>query len=814
MPTVTHHLLTLAQSNSLRWLLGLDKVDPTDPTAVLTWGHPLPSWAWVAIVAAVIAMAVLSYRHQLGRPLGRTLLTTARALLLLLIAVLLARPMILLPRETVEPDRVLMLVDRSASMSVHDVIAPPPAPQPPGSPVQPPTTPQPPRPQRISRDQQLRDLLAANAPLWQTLQKDHVLEWLGFSQTLMPLGDRAAAAELDEPTGRVTAMASAIGEAVRRATGKPISGIVLISDGRSSEALGSDTVTMLRQMGVEVFTVPLGSPDPPVDLSLQRIDIPDRAFVNDSVPVAVTISRTGPRTELIGVSGPADSTAPPGTFVKLIDKTTGQVLDQQPVTNLDAPVRLITTPKAAGSATWRVELVTSEPELIVDNNQQDLPIALLDRPIRLLLVEGYPRWEYRYLKNAITREASVESSIMLISADRTFAQEGTVPLRRLPRTAEEFKPYDVIIIGDVPAGFFSAQQMRLLQEQIARHGSGLLWIGGQFETPASYATSALSTLLPITVSQNPDTLSPPILMDPTPAATALGVLRLISPQTPAVTWPENLPPLFWAQSIDDLKPAAEPLAVDRSTGKPLIVRMRYGAGQTMYVATDETWRWRYGRGDLYGDQFWMQLIRLLARGRLQAGAGGDQRADLIVSRRRAATGDTVVVEMKINDQTLMQPAPQQIQVQIDQAPAPGQPASSPSSAASAASQTITLTATDEPGTYRATWSPQLPGPTRLNVTTPALADLGLTQTIDVERSDDELRYPATDHPLLADLAQRTGGTALAPADLPQLAQRLANRSRRTAADISEDLSHSPLALALLLTLLTAEWVGRRALGLA
>ncbi len=774
MTLLTAQIFSLAEAGFVRWLLGLERVDPTDPTVVLSWGHKLPAWAWALIIITVIAAAVLSYRRMLGRRAGRIMLAAARALLLLIIAVLLARPMLVLPRENVEPDHVLMLVDRSASMGVKDVVAA--------------TDPA----ARLSRDEQLRQVLAANAPLWDQLAKDHVIDWLAFAEQVAPI---AGPGQLQDPAGRATALRTALGEAIRRAAGKPISGVVIFSDGRSSEPAGSETVAMLKQAGVEVFAVPLGSPDPPLDMALQRVDAPDRAFVNDAVPIAVTISRTG---------ADADAAAPPGTMVKLIDKATGEVLDEKPLERFDEPVRLLTTPKAAGNVTWRVELSGTEAELIQENNRQDVEIALLDRPIRLLLVEGYPRWEYRFLKNAIIRESSVESSIMLVSADRTFAQEGTVPLRRLPRTEEEFKPYDVVIIGDVPAGFFSSGQMRLLQEQVAQRGAGLMCIGGERDTPASYDASPLSALLPITTSGAPTTLSPPVTVEPTPIAQSLGVLRLISPEDPQTTWPDDLPGLFWAQAIDGVKPAAEPLAVDASTGQPIVVRMRYGAGQTMYVATDETWRWRYGRGDLYGDQFWMQLIRLLARGRLQSGAGSDDRAALIVSHRRAATGDTLVVELKIHDQTLMQPPPTSIEVE----------AMPEEAGSNLPRQTMTLTATGEPGTYRGTWSPRVAGRFALKVVTPALADLGLAQNLEVERADDELRYPATDHALLGDLAQRTGGAILPAGDLSALNQKLANRARRTAADISEELSHSPLVFALLLGLLTAEWVGRRVLGLA
>ncbi|QNN23426.1 hypothetical protein HED60_14455 [Planctomycetales bacterium ZRK34] len=772
--------------SALRWLLGLREIDPTDPTLVLSWRYALPSWAWVAIITVICAIVGASYRHMLGRRGGRMALAAVRVMILLLIAALLAGPSLVLPNEEIEPDHVLMLVDRSASVSVNDVIDP----QDPG--------------RRESRQQQLGRILDTHTPLWQRLAEQHRMDWLGFSDTLTDLGDPQ---QLDDPRGRATALRTAIHEALRRTAGKPISAMVVMSDGRSSEPLGPDTWRLLRQMGVTVYTVPLGSPRPPMDLAVQRIDAPDRAFVKDAVPIGVTVSRTG--------DGDGDSqTAPPGTVVRLVDTTTGDVLDEKPVERFDQSVRLITTPTAAGAANWRVELSTPEPELIVENNKQDLELTLVDRPIRLLYVEGYPRWEYRYFKNMVVREESVTCSIMLISADRTFAQEGNVPLRRLPRTEEEMRPYDVIVLGDVPADFFNAEQMQLIEQQVSVRGAGLMWIGGPHDTPASYTSSPLASLLPMGSASSLATLNPPIKMMPTPTAESLGVLRLRSlkpDEDEDATWPADLPSLQWAQSIESLKPAAEVLAVDEASTQPLVVRMRFGAGQTLYVATDETWRWRYGRGELYPEQFWMQIVRLLARGRLQAGAGGDERASLMVSHRRAAVGDTLVVELQIHDQALMQQHPQRIDIEVTEvadtaagAPRPG----------GAAAQRLTLVSTEREGRYRALWHPATAGRMALHVVTPELADLNLQQTVTIERADAEMRFPAADHGLLAELAERSGGAVVEPEQVGQLDHMLPNNARRTVTDISEPLWNSPLAFGLVLILLAAEWIGRRLIGLA
>ena len=110
-----------------------------------------------------------------------------------------------------------------------------------------------------------------------------------------------------------------------------------------------------------------------------------------------------------------------------IDTTDGSELDRAEVPAGEAAtasVTLTAEPALAGEATWRVEVETDPADLIPDNNGRSFLIDLIDRPLRVLFVEGYPRWEYRYLKNVIIREKQIESSIMLISPLTLYAAMG------------------------------------------------------------------------------------------------------------------------------------------------------------------------------------------------------------------------------------------------------------------------------------------------------------------------------------------------------------------------------------------------------
>src|SRR5690606_19970297 len=117
--------------------------------------------------------------------------------------------------------------------------------------------------------------------------------------------------------------------------------------------------------------------------------------------------------------------------------------------------------------------------------------------------------------------------------------------------------------------------------------------------------------------------------------------------------------LRWVQRIDPtrLKPTAEVLAETvmpisaEDANVPLVVLMRYGAGRSIYVATDEIWRWRYGRGELLPEQFWMQILRMLGRDALGAG----EQAIFMAGPRRVEAHQPVRLDLRLLDEQLAEP---------------------------------------------------------------------------------------------------------------------------------------------------------------
>jgi hypothetical protein len=112
--------------------------------------------------------------------------------------------------------------------------------------------------------------------------------------------------------------------------------------------------------------------------------------------------------------------------------------------------------------------------------------------------------------------------------------------------------------------------------------------------------------------------------------------------------------------------------------------------------------------------------------------------------------------------------------------------------------------------FIAAWSPEQDGRWKIRPRDPSLnARAGDGATLEVVRSDQELRNAEADRPLLESLARETGGRVVDPADAMALVRSLPNRSIRTENPIRDPIWNSPLALAILLTLLASEWIIRR-----
>ena len=852
--------MSTESTNIWSWLIGSPALRLGEAGVEFGFERTLPAWAWAIIALVAVGFGVIGYRRMEGSGAARLGLAALRTLVLIVLAVLISGPRLIRVNETEEKDWVLVLVDRSASMSVADVEGAGGWSN--GS-------------RRETRDEELRRALESSRGVFAQLGAERVMVWLGFDGGAYDLtvAEGEAIPDLAEATGRRTDLNRALEQALKRAAARPLAGVVVLSDGRSLEEPSRALVRRLEAERVPVFTVALGSAQGLPDVGVRRVEAPRTAFVKDSVPVQVEVTRSGPA----GVEGEK-------AIVELVDESTGAVLDTRevvwpmikasedgkgsdPVEQVER-VTLTPQPTGAGASRWpvRVKRVggaggaggAGEGDMVADNNTAEVAIDLVDRPLRIAYFDGYPRWEYRYIKNLLVREASIASVVMLLAPGKRYIQEGTVILDALPRNTEEWGKFDVIVIGDLWPGVMTTEQLEQIKERVSVGGAGLIWIGGEGSTPGAWRSTPMADLLPFVLGEQTVSVSGnglpvfdgAVTISPTLAAERLGVLRLSDTATNGLFWPPELSDpksgwsrLYWAQKIDPaiIKPTAEVLATATpvpegggdaraSDARPIVLSMRFGAGRVLYVGTDEIWRWRYARGEQLPERFWIQMVRLLGR---ESVARAGRAALIEVAPERAEVDQPVRVAVTLIDQSLVDAAPASLRVKVSRVGGIDQKGGGePGSDAPSVELTLLPEGRGDTGTrgvggakgartFAATWVPTESGRYRAEAIDPLLVSAmgagkgDLAAKMEVWQPDDELRRPQADHALLAALSTATKGQALGTGDLGQLPKLLPNRRLKLTGEPEvHTLWDTPLALLVVVLLLTAEWIGRRLMRLA
>lgn len=834
----------------MNWLVrtfaGVEPSANADATWQLEFAHALATWQWTLVVVGAVAAAWWCYRGLKGAWWLRSIAAGLRALVLILLAVLVTGPKLVLSKESIEKDWVLALVDRSGSMQLRDVLEPGAA-------------------QPLSRDEQLRKAWEGSGQLWNSLNDGRVFSVLGFDASVYPMMAQSAnppsgtapppsppqsatpqdtrwiTTNWPAPAGTASDLPGAIEGALERASARPVAGLVIFSDGQSSRTVPRALVRTLQSQRVSIFAVPLGSEDAVSDLAVASVRYPSSAFAGDPVPVQVKISRLGPTG--LAASG----------RVQLIDRSNQQVLAEQAVRfeqtadasgNQEQTLTLTAAPppgQGTTSVNWQVTIIPDQRDLSASNNTRDLQMSVVNRPMRVLMIDGLPRWEYRFLKNILSREASLEFAAFILAPGRRFLQEGSEQVLSVPTSPEEWRRFDVIMLGDVLPTNLSAQQQEQLVERVARGGAGLLWIGGEGAVPSAYRGTPLASLLPMNLTEDSSVVSiaaGDVTLRPTPLAEQLGVLRLLEEKQEGSFWPAAVSDpqsgwsrLRWMQAFapDQLKPATEVLAlglpVENASGNiaplPAVMTMRYGAGRVVYVATDEIWRWRFGRGEELPEKFYLQLIRLLGR---ESVSRADQPALLSFAPASSGVNQPVRVQLELIDQQsierfgqLRQAGTGELSVKMSLLPAGTESSTATQStdvplrledgelAASPSGSRVLLVGSFVPP-QAGTWSGEASG-----------MDFGgqsITGRLEVQRLESELARPQTDHVLLADLARQTGGAVVMPDELGKLAELLPRREVRTLGIAREvTLWDRWYWLVLVIVLLTGEWLVRRGLRL-
>ncbi|MBW8884563.1 MAG: hypothetical protein JF612_07260 [Planctomycetia bacterium] len=347
------------------------------------------------------------------------------------------------------------------------------------------------------------------------------------------------------------------------------------------------------------------------------------------------------------------------------------------------PLRLAHRADEVGEFEYVVEVVPRDGEANLENNRLTRRIVVRDEIIRVLLVQAYPNYEFRFLKQMLLRELNRNESkggktagfrTVLQEADLEYGESDKTAERTFPASRDELFQYDVLIFGDVNPALLSPTIMNNIYEFATVRGGGVIFIAGPRYTPLAYRDTPIAHLLPM----NLDTVTVPGPRAATsdsfrPQLTSLGeaspMMQLAdSGATNERVWKEQLAPLRWMIDIPDLRPGVRVLAehptrrTDRGTALPVITLHFIGAGKVVFHTTDETHRWRFRVGDVYFARYWVQTIRYLARSKLLSGS---RAVEITADREQYRRGDDVVMRVRFLDDRLAPPADDGVMIIVE-----------------------------------------------------------------------------------------------------------------------------------------------------
>jgi len=458
-----------------------------------------------------------------------------------------------------------------------------------------------------------------------------------------------------EPVGQESRIGDCLRQAIKELRGQPLAGVVIISDGRQN--VGEDAVhvatSQYKIQHVPIFTVAVGDPGEPKDIEVS-VEGPEAVLPDDPSEVMVILRQKG--YEQLGQVN------------VLMKEADGKVIATETLKlgksgeKLAVPLKF--RKEKPGKYTFEISVPEQEGELRAENNLATYTFNVVDKKVKVLFAEGQdlPRWEYRYLKNALLRDHTTEADILLATGDNTWIWDGTAgkeALKEFPNTEKEFSQYDVIILGDINPVIFNSEQLKLLQRFVGQGAGGLIFIAGERYMPSVFLQGPLAEMLPVVPQQTGFATPETGFQEQFPIELTAEGKRVpwtqIDPDDSAnrETW-ESLPRQLWYYPVKRAKEVAltiatHPFAKDETgNGKmPLIVTMPYGQGRTMFVGVDSLWRWRRGVGDRYHYRFYSQAIRHLSTNKR---IGGQKRFLVDTDKSAYAIGDKVLIRASFKDE--------------------------------------------------------------------------------------------------------------------------------------------------------------------
>ncbi len=777
------------------------------------------NWFWpvVGFVALAVAVLAWSYRASSGPGWLRAWCLALKAAGIAALAFCLLEPLWTTQRPRPGANLFAVVADNSQGLQIKD------------------------RGETNSRGDGLRALLDPRGQDWQaTLAGTFELRRYLFDARLQSTADFHELAF----DGRATALATSLRTLKERFQGRPLAGILLLTDGNATDLRGSALPDLTGLP--PIYPVVIGRSDPARDLSVQQVNVSQTAFEDAPVSIQADVLATGFREPVVA---------------RLIDRAGRTVQEQTLDARKDGETlafRFQLKPEQKGLSFYEVRVAPRTPpalgapsdEATLANNSRVLVVNRGQGPYRILYVAGRPNWEFKYLNRAVEADDQVqlvglirvakrepkfdfrgrsgESSNPLFrgfgnqAAEEVQAYDKPVLVRLntrdelelrsgFPRTPEDLYGFNAVILDDVENEFFAPEQSQLLQKFVSERGGGFLMLGGM-ETfqEGNYARTPIGDVLPVYLDKPTEQAAPgPLKFELAREGWLQAWARLRDNESEERTRLDSMTEFQVLNRVRGVKPGASVIASVRDEHGaeiPALAVQRFGRGRSAALMVGDVWRWGMKDAAAHADmdKAWRQLMRWLV-------ADVPNRVDLAVEPQPEDANGTVLLQVRARDAKFQALDDAMVNIEVEPVTF-GTEAGAPSAPIHLQAEASAT----EAGLYQASYVPRLTGGFKATaiVTNSVGAEVGRAEAgWSTDLAAEEFRSLTPNVALLESIARKTGGEMVAAADLEKFARSLPQKQAPVMETALNPLWHTPAMLALALGCLLSEWGLRRWKGM-
>ena len=615
-----------------------------------------------------------------------------------------------------------------------------------------------------------------------------------------------------KPNRGVSPLGDALRDVMALHRGRPVAGVVLVTDGRSNA--GEDPLRAAEaatRRGIPVYLVAAGADEGPRNVRLADLEASPVVFARDPMTIGVIVEARGLKD--------AEGTI---TLEQRVNNGDWEPLGEQRVAlGEDGILKRVTfrlAPKVIGQYEFRAKVGDAGPELTQEDNVATAAVKVVRQQIRLLVIAGAPSPEVQFLNNALMRDQHIESAIWLQHADPGFKQLGDRPIIRLPNDADELGRYDALLLIDPDMTSLGPAWPEMLVNFVGKDGGGIIFVPGELYSQQLFEdddpespTAKWTKLLPIvrepglfrTEAQvRLSTLSTYVL-ELTPEGRGDPIFEFNPDPIRNRAILSGLPGMYWSFPTTRARPGATVLArhgdprMQNQHGRQVLLASQlYGPGRTVFLGFDSTYRWRYLSED-YFDGFWARLVDRVGRNKA---LGGRFPFQVHLGKSTYRVGEQVSVGVRYTEAAAVAEAAGLV-AELEAAGQPPEP--------------VNFTrAADDPELLTATFPADKAGAYTLRISPSTGVDAGAavrvsSTTFRVEPPRREVDEPSLNRPLLTDLARVTKGKVFELTNVDQLDQAIAMREVTRTLEDREELWDAPLIYATIILGLTAEWILRK-----